>query len=264
MEMHAHSGAYLGISHSKNITSIDPEIPVPSPLIVNQLNAVKDPSNTDIVLMHGGVNDIGLATILSPRTSTKKSYDLIRSVCYADMCVILRKMIQVFSKPSCRFVIGGYYPILSHDSCLIARGELDPSLELLLKIQGIGLPSENDRAQFTNQMIIQAVQFWHESASAIQQAVNEVAAEANLGKRLVFVPAPMKESNALFATDPWLWGIKGLKPEDEVASERERQCNIQYGPGLPRDVCHFASVGHPNVKAAARFAKAIKLALDSI
>ena len=82
----------------------------------------------------------------------------------------------------------------------------------------VELPSEHDKPQFTNQMIIQAVQFWHESASATQQAVNEIAAEANLGKRLVFVPAPMKESNALFAGGPWLRGIKQLKPEDEVAS----------------------------------------------
>jgi hypothetical protein len=205
LDMHAHSGAYLGISHSGKTTSIDPEIPVPSPLIIDQLNAVKDPFSTDIVLMHGGVNDIGLATILSPLTSSKKLYELIRSVCYADMGVFLRKMIQVFSKLGCRYVVGGYYPILSHDSCLLVRGELDPSLELFLKINGIKLPSENERAVVTNQMIIRALQFWHESASAMQQAVNEVAAEANLGKRLVFVPAPMKESNALFTRDPWLY-----------------------------------------------------------
>jgi hypothetical protein len=264
IEMHAHSGAYLGISHSGRTTSIDSEIPNPAPLIVNQLDGVKDPSTTDIVLMHGRVNDIGLSTILSPLTPTKKLYELIRSVFFQDMRVFLRKMIQVFRKPNCRYVVGGYYPILSHDSRLLIGGELDPALELFLKIKGIKLPSGADKALVTNQMIIRALQFWHESASALQQAVNEVASEANLGKRLVFVPAPMNESNALFAGDPWLWGIKNDRPEDEVFPEREQQCNTQYGAGLPREVCHFASVGHPNVKAAAKFARAIKIALDSI
>jgi hypothetical protein len=264
IDMHAHSGAFLGISQSGKTTSIGPEVPVPSPLIVDQLNEVKDPSSADIVLMHGGINDIGLATILNPLTPTTKLYELIRSVFYEDMCIFLRKMIQVFSKPSCRYVVGGYYPILSHESCLVVNGELDPSLELFLKIKGIKLSSGHDKALVTNQMIIRALQFWHESASAMQQAVNEVAAEANLGKRLVFVPAPMKETNALFARDPWLWGIKDLKPEDEVIPEREQQCNMQYDPGLQREVCHFASIGHPDIKAAAKFAKSIKLALDSI
>src|SRR5262245_15941504 len=66
IERVAHSGAVIGDQDSGGLTAPG-EVPVPSPTIIEQCaDFAKDPGSVNIVLLNGGINDVGVARILNP------------------------------------------------------------------------------------------------------------------------------------------------------------------------------------------------------
>ena len=180
------------------------------------------------------------------------------------MKLLLGKVAGTFTKPTCRFVVSGFYPILSPRSDFDIFDEF-AVLDHLLGLHGLGFPLHLDRGPVIDQIVKLSMQFWRESDVAISQAVSETAALNALGNRMIFAPNPFTEENALFAGAPWLWGFnKSLQPEDEVIAGRKEGCRLQYGDPLrfmERELCGYASLGHPNVTGAQQIGRAILQAM---
>src|ERR1700743_2929017 len=66
--MMAHSGAIIGATKPGTTTSTNPEIPAPSPMIIDQVSQVQAPETADLVLVMGGINDVNITTIFDPFT----------------------------------------------------------------------------------------------------------------------------------------------------------------------------------------------------
>lgn len=254
--MRAHSGAIIGISDPASVSASDGEIPAPAPLIVDQINAVSQPDTIDLVLVSAGINDVGVQNIVNPATAMSDLENWTTTYCHQDMQNLLRKVLGAFKNASVR--VTGYYPIISPASDPFAAAEVD-LLSHLLGNFNVGFPKTLDRGPILDAVTARTMRFWRDSTDCLQRAVSEITGGYN--DRAVFVPAPFTEDNALFAPNPSLWGFApDLGPEDEVSAQRGKACDLMYGNPVElvqNEICHHASVGHPNVSGAKAIAEAI-------
>lgn len=275
VSLEAHSGAIIGISLDQNGTSKDPEVPAPAPKIADQVTNFDDPEDIDVVIMGGGINDVDIRRIFNPLTPVATIQDLTYSFCYNDMLALIGNAVATFTKPTCRFVIHGYYPILSSQSRPFENLAGTDSLAKFLSVFASDFPLVFDRSVVVENLIQLAQQFYVCSQASLAKAVSDARVRYDpgftipLANRMVFVGSGFTDANALFTATPLLWGFQGpdLGPEDEVAPQRQVSCKCKYGE--PWDftnlaMCEHASVGHPNVVGAGLFADAILAALEAM
>jgi hypothetical protein len=253
----AHSGAVIGAFGATG----DPEsgeVPGSRPTIIEQCDAFADsPETVDLVLMDGGINDVGVATILNPFAIIPTLSSRITRACHDGMLVLLRRIGAKFSKPSCRIVVTGYYPIVSELS--------DPlGVEKLLSIHGIALPPfANVEGDVFEPVVHRCQEFFDQSTSELKRAIVD-AGDA----RIRFVPTGFTDSNAIFVPrTSLLWALDvddGLSPLDPVAGVRHQSCNLAHPSPIEvfaREHCYRASAGHPNPGGAERFCAQILASL---
>ena len=256
--MLAHSGAIIGVSNPDPRTSRDSEIPAPTPMIIDQVSQVQTPETVDLVLIMGGINDVNVTTIFDPFTTLADLHKLTQQACYSDMKRLLTKALGTFTKPTVQIRVVGYYPILSPLSNPIPVPAGDPLVHFLGNLN-LGFPLTLERKLVLGALSDRAMQFWNDSNDYLQQAVTELS-NGN-AQRLAFITTPFTPDSALFTPNPLLWGFgNDLGPEDEVETQREAACAIQYPPLtelIPNEICHLASIGHPNVAGAEIISQAI-------
>jgi hypothetical protein len=87
----------------------------------------------------------------------------------------------------------------------------------------------------------------------------------NNNPRIFFVTVSFADENSIFASNAWLHGINSdLSPKDDVAGSRYISCDVASrhscaGQERTTDAfCKRASIGHPNVTGAQKYADAIK------
>ena len=256
----AHSGATIGVGASVTRQRVDGEVPIAYPTILEQVDGfIANPADVLAVLVNGGINDVDIRNILNPVISPKILSVLIEEYCYDSMRVLLDAVCRRFDDPATRIVLTPYYPILSPLSKPFG-------IPWLLATEGLALPAYVDLASGTNILVAKCMQFWKESDKHLRRAADDVNA-ARPQPRVIFADPGFTENNAVFAGDPWLFGLKNdllFSPQDEVVSERRAACNLAFPPDQfpSREQCYRASAGHPNVEGARRYAAAIMAALD--
>jgi hypothetical protein len=246
LESLAHSGAVIG-EHGASGTPEPGEVPAARLSIIEQCDGFcESPETINLVLMNGGMNDVGVSTILNP--SAPPLDQAIVSACHDGMLSLLEKVCEKFSGSNCKIVVAGYYPILSPKSHPLGTIKL-------LSIYSIRRPEFIvDDADFINPVVGRCEQFFRQSNAQLQRAVAD-AADA----RIRFVPSGFSDDNSVFVPGTsLLWGLDldGMKPQDPVAAQRRPLCDMAH-PGaleLPsRELCYRASAGHPNVRGAEQF-----------
>jgi lysophospholipase L1-like esterase len=251
----AHSGAIIGVHNPATTSARDGEIPVPAPMIIDQVSAVPAPLSADLVIITGGINDIGVDTIVNPLTDLGTLRAATKQACYDDLKTLLVKVLATFTLARVR--VTGYFPILSPASNPLVGSAGDPLLHLLGNFN-VGFPQTLERDDVLSAVSDRTMQFWQDSNDYMAQAV----ADANGGAaNAAFVQMPFIADNALFAPMSMLWGFApDLGPEDEVAVQRGQACDLQYPSPfelVADEICHHASVGHPNVAGAQAISRAI-------
>jgi hypothetical protein len=251
----AHSGAIIGASPVTG-NAADGEVPVPRPTIIEQCDSFTDaPDTVDLLLINGGINDIGVATILNPFAVVPSLGSRIKAECYDAMLVLLRKVSGRFTKPTCRICVTGYYTVLSDQS--------DPlGIVRMLSIHGVAAPDFIAEADMLDPVIDRCEQFFNDSTRYLQRAVTD----AN-NVRITFVPSGFTDANAMFVADTsLLFGLNDmLNPEDPVAGQRHVQCDITHNQPLDvpaREGCYRASAGHPNPAGAIQLKQQIMAVLS--
>lgn len=255
LESLAHSGAVIGATGVSGTPQVG-EVPASRLSIIEQCDSYNNSPNTvDLVLMNGGINDVGFASILNPFALIPPLDVRVSHACHDGMLVLLKKVIAKFSKPSCAILVTGYYPIVSAQSDVIG-------VTKMLSLFGIAVPAFlNQDLDLINPVIARCEAFFTDSQRQLQQAV----ADAN-DQRVRFVPSGFTDANSVFVPgSSLLWGLnRDLSPQDPVAAVRHPLCDIAHpGPlqNLDRELCYRASAGHPNVEGAVQFSKQILSAL---
>jgi lysophospholipase L1-like esterase len=255
----AHSGAVIGASGASG--SPQPgEVPAPRLSIIEQCAGyANSPETVDLVIVNGGINDVGVATILNPFALIPSLDFRIRRACHDGMLVLLRQVAAKFTRPSCKILVPGYYQILSAQS--------DPAgVPRLLGLFGIAVPAFLEEASdFANPVLARCLVFSDDSTAWLKRAIAEAG-----DPRIAFVPSGFTDANSVFVPGTsLLWGISlndDLSPQDPVAAARRPLCDAAH-PGtsqaLSRQFCYRASAGHPNVRGAAQYSRQILAALPA-
>ena len=249
LQRSAHSGAIIGARPTLG-NPAPGEVPVSRPTIIEQCDAFTDsPETVDLVLVNGGINDVGVATILNPFTLGLPLHTEIQAACHDGMLMLLRKVSARFTKPSCRILVTGYYTIFSAKSNRLC-------LPLLMELHGLAVPGFAAHLDLVNPVVARCEQFFTQSASDIQVAITD-----GKDSRISFVGSGFTDINAIFVPGTGLlWGLNALlQPEDPVANQRRPQCDQVFPNPLEiaREQCYRASAGHPNIAGARQYASQI-------
>lgn len=264
----AHSGASIGLIPFVSPTggAVAGEVPVDDPTVFQQLEGwFFDPErlNVDLVLVNGGINDIGVNTILNPTTSSGAIRDACRFQCHDAMKLLLTDAVGTFG-PQTKLVVTGYQLMVSWASDTALLTEFLVALGVALGAINGALIGGVISLAAKWAVVVNCQTFYTEANKQLRLAVDEVNAALGGPPRVFFAVPRFTDDNAALAPDAWLWGItvdplKGVVPDDPVAASRATQCTLagQVRPGFDVNRCKIASLGHPNPTGAQRYADAI-------
>jgi hypothetical protein len=112
----AHTGATIAkpinIDASKH-TFVDPELGSWDPVLLEQANHIPNPGDVELILVSGGINDVGVDTLIFP---IDKSY-VINDRCQDvrdTMNILLRKLLNKCAKSV--IIVTDYYTVVSKDT----------------------------------------------------------------------------------------------------------------------------------------------------
>ena len=285
----SHSGAHI-LPKNKNCPSFPGEVPSDTPTIYTQTTAAVTiyasvgikPEDVDLVLLNGGINDIGVRTIVNPFTKEKKIAELSKKFCFDEMKKLLSLLAEKF--PNAWLVTTGYFPIISHKT--------DPDVLNNLISAYLGVPKGQEamresakrqkeqlkRARIANDETLMSSNWlidrlaslsaqWKRSSDADLEAASKTV------KRGIFVGLEWSPEECYAANNTSLWqvtgssgGIGNLITDDQMYLPRQETCRL-VRPDLKSEArltCPIAGTGHPNVRGAKKYADAIIKKLQDI
>jgi lysophospholipase L1-like esterase len=258
----AHSGATLSgyVADKENLDPRPPgELPLGYPSIPKQLELAKhslDPDEVGLVLLNGGINDVGALNILSGdptigpewvREQTRQKMQPMRE--------LLPQVLGAFTKA--KVVIPNYFQIISTDTSLSLLSNL------LLVYLGDGNPAT---LYVRNKLDKQSEAFnleWTSQMGSIIEEQHMTRPELD-PDRICLVDVQFSGTNAYGASDSYLWKIVQIGfdfvTQDGVEDARIRDCDDAEIHAWGQDVpgyCDEAAAFHPNVAGAYRYKDAI-------
>lgn len=243
-------------------------------------------SEVDLILVNGGINDMGAPRILAPRPIEFLAGDVTKfakKYCEADMKLLLEKLARTF--PNARIVVPGYFPLVSVSTPekivwetieLLFRDKKEktddqvaiedapakspepvaagPKLSSFLK----NLAERSQQwTEASNSAFTAAVKSFnsnHPGLRVFGSKVSSPPTEASM--RALFVAVPFSDDNAYAAKDAFLWKLIP-KPADLVleCAEKDRLKRLIASDELQtKRPCMCESVGKGNDIACLRAA----------
>jgi hypothetical protein len=258
----AHSGATIGVGDATSLPALNGEVPTSYPTIVQQASAlsaaIANPQDVGLILLDGGTNDVSVPAILSPLTGQDTLKASVDTHCGSDMRALLTTLATAF--PSAKIIVTGYYAIISDqtDITLLEAFMIAAGLELG------GIPGAVVDGVVTAAVkatvVAQSKLFADEANKALAASVAAVNASLKGSPRIFFADPMFGPDNAALAPNAFIYGIHSdLSPEDPLAvsGPRANACSLAGSARTNVEVCKRASVGHPNVKGANAYAKAV-------
>jgi hypothetical protein len=238
------------------------EIPQAAPTLLCQIPRAASErfgAPWDLAIVCASINDVDVKRIFNPVTSTAEIDHRVDHYCRNDLAKALDRLRTELlpTNPALIVAVLGYYPVVSEQSTRI------PPYESIVRAF-LGVPHRQVQPQFLAvndpiraRLVQNSLAFARASALAIASAVEHANA---LGAPIFrFVDPAFGEDHASMTADPYVWGMDdAADPTDELAPFRKDVCWWGLGrSGADYFLCARASVGHPNVAGAARYADRI-------
>lgn len=259
--VYGHSGAVITPKADQLAADADPgnrfpgEIPFALPSINVQVERAAEDHHAqpiDLVLLDGGINDLTLPRVLfpNPLDDIGAASDALRPALYD----LLFKVSTLYPFRHAGIVVHGYYPIVTDGTPFSALEALFPRF---------GLEHVNLTLGVTKALMVARSRDFE---AHIHGAMRAAAAQVNeeLGdERIVFVSPRFSPNNGLGAPNTLLWRTGR---DDEMVGERDAAAQqlIAGGRVTVLDIPFYpvASIGHPNVQGAQRYADMIRNAIE--
>ncbi len=283
LKVFAHSGSTVKLDpmeraalESANRTGYErlhPEVNVSFPTIEKQIRsaaeAYPDPGVVDLIMVSGGIPDVGVAKIINPFESDERLRERIETYCRIHLKEVLTDAAHRFQ--NAKFAVIGYYPIITRYTPM--KRIVNDILELynwpLWSKPIVNNPVNRSVFRLWKGKMIKRSKIWFQvSSSAFKDVVDSLNASSDRHKA-VFVPSPIGERQAFGTRDSLLFTVaRRGRPADPKGTTRLREC----GPALQElredtrlryrtRFCELASVGHPNPKGSAAIALSIQQTL---
>jgi hypothetical protein len=285
----AHSGALIGSpedSRGSSSAEIDGELSRAYPTVNGQLDiAVKtfgDPTQVDLVLVNGCINDLDSRRLLNAANTPEKIRELAQEKCGPPMETLLIRITNTF--PNANVIVTGYYPILSQKT---ANDLFIRALARRFYTPEPGAAKVKDKV--LRARLIAISHEWYQTSdqmlSAASRKIDSQLAANGSHQRVLFADVAFAPENSFAASQSRLWGFDAswlrkllvlltlgrvqLKTNDERRNQRSHLCeDILKRPKIetPNEKadredrlmrCRLAAVGHPNRKGAAMYADAV-------
>ena len=281
----AHSGAVIErASATDDLTSNDGEVNLALPTLHDELdNALKeypDPTQVDLVLVSGCVNDVGALNLLNAADRTVAN-EMARSACGKPVENLLQRILISF--PNAQVIVTGYYPLFSENT----RNDfvVKALAKKFFKTQAEGASLMSYKEVF-DRFKVNSRQWYESSNSSLAQAVSNVNKNGGgAAARATFVKIDFPADYSFAASKTHLWGVDRspfrmmflmlsfgrvlLPSNDQMRHARGVTCSEIY-KSQPNEtaeekkerksnklLCRYAALGHPNKKGAALYAQAI-------
>jgi len=282
----AHSGAVIGSpgdSTGNPVPPLDGEVnrgyPSVNHQIGNALLSYADPSQVDLVLVNGCINDVDARRLLNAANTADGIRELAQEKCGPPVEAMLSRITMSF--PKAHVIITGYYPILSE------KTPSDLFMRAMLKRLYSGTAPMNDK-QLRTRLIDISREWYLTTNRMLAGATNKVDAQLaakGSGQRALFAEVTFLPEHSFAAPQSRLWGFGAsflrkllviltlgrvtLKTNDEQRDQRGTSCKdtFRQSPGETKDqerarknriaLCRLAAIGHPNREGAQMYAEAI-------
>jgi lysophospholipase L1-like esterase len=253
---------------------------------VPQMHGITDPASVGLVLLDGGINDIGTKKILTPdptilanpadpASGAEWVRRATREQCVDRMETLLSRVLTTF--PNARVVITNYYAIASSQSepkylweLLRIWDVIDEAMEfsndwMMKKLAAQSVAFHDEYTRGLRKVVAEA-----RSAGTVANAPESRTVQMGAPRRAAALPAaqprrvalaevPFGPRNSYAAPDTHLFY---LNEPDPAASARKPACLAKYGVLNP--LCTLAAGGHPNVRGAELYASAVIGALKQL
>jgi lysophospholipase L1-like esterase len=295
-KVQAHAGAVIGSAGTAPPRSLTVygEVNSAWPTLHDQIDdasrTIGDPSQVDLVLIDGCINDVNARSFLNAGNSSQRIEALAQEKCGAPVEDLLARVAYTF--PNAHVVLTGYYPVISE------KTSRDLFMRALAKRFYAALSPEarspSDKEMFDRLTAISNT--WYESSNrALTAAVarsNEQLTARGSKQRVAFARIPFLPEYAFAAGESRLWGFDAttirkmlalftlgkvsLHANDEMGSRRWSMCEdfFRKQPGetdtqkrARKDnlmVCRLAAIAHPNRKGATMYADEIKVQVQNL
>ena len=193
----------------------------------------------DIVLVDGGINDVGPFNLLLPWHSPDWVRDQAAEHCGRKMKNLLLPLLDRY--PKARVVVTGYYPIVSDQS------SFDGVLAPLLPFRG---------------RVIELSAAWRQASDEwLTWAVQEANLHASRPKpRVLYATAVFGPGNCYGAPDTYLWTLReAITDGRPLGTRRRSECRRLKPLDL---ICPIDMAFHPNRKGARAYADAVLQVVD--
>ena len=208
-----------------------------------------DPTDVALVLVDGGINDIGTKKILTPDPTVDHHW--VRRVTREQVEPRMRDLLTRVSTtfPNAKIVFTNYFQIVSSESDMVLVWEL-------LRMWGlVGPVIDAALGPLQDKLAKQSFAFHDESSAIYRQLATEFAPSG----RLAFASVPYGPRNSYGAPETYLFYVN---QPDPAANERKPACMALSS--IPDPNCLYAAAGHPNLTGEPIYAQAITRALEEL
>jgi hypothetical protein len=282
----AHSGAVIGSPGDSGENPVPPQdgevnrgLPSVNHQIDNALRSYADPSQVDLVLVDGCINDVDARRLLNAVNTPEGIRELAQEKCGPPVEAMLTRIMTSF--PKAHVIITGYYPIISE------KTESDLFMRALVKRFYTGTAPMKDKQ--LRARLIEISRVWYQASNQMlagaTKKVDAQSAAKGSRQRALFAEIAFPPEHAFAAPQSYLWGFDAsflrkllviltlgrvtLKTNDERRNQRGTSCKETFkrpehetkDQERAREnrimLCQLAAIGHPNREGASMYAEAI-------
>lgn len=248
--VYAHSGARI---FGGSVKRLDPNLNSEYPTLMDQAKNIQNKENVDLILVSGGINDVGLMNVINVNTPATEIQTGSESI-EAPMESLLTNLLT--NNKKAKIIVTNYYPIISDNTNEnLITGAVSLIIQLLGNAPDEGGALISNNINQKSRLIENSYTFNGVSTTSLINAVNSADNDA---KRIAFAMVNFPSERCYGTDTSWLWELTSLSPpttNDDRYGYRSTLCG-------PADIINrINAIGHPNVYGAREYARAIESAI---
>jgi len=244
------------------------EIPDSYPTVLGQLQRLKNSKTIDLLFINGGPNDVGITKSAEFAGTFQEALLEVDKFASSRVASLLKEARRLC--PTALIIYTGYYPALSPESSiplvrsLLVDINLAPTLSYLSYLHPVSWFIELFKLSQTPRIKRQGLIFHKRMLGKFREqvSIHNENRDPN-SPPIIFCPSGFGALNAMWAKHEMVSSVDN-DPEPEVTRNRKKLCRETLGVFDETEgaICESAFIGHPNIRGADTYFKALKKRIE--